>query len=146
MDTLSGFQAAIGRLERDKGQRIWWTMSDGKNLDTQPGDDGDQHPKFIEAVENIERLEAAGQLDQTTLLQWLLQAVEYASDPLRAFLFGEWYREGRFPQAKHFTPDGKPIYTAAELAEHFEVTVEDIASNIKLMASQGILVIPPSSE
>lgn len=112
----------------------------------QTEDDYIEHPKFTEAMENIERLQASGQLDQDALLKWMCQIAEYAPDPIRAFLLGEGYRRGRFPEAKYFTPDQKPIYTAEQLAEHFEATVEDITSNIKLMASEGILVIPPPGE
>jgi hypothetical protein len=109
-------------------------------------DEQGEHPKFTEAMETLERLQASGPLDQDTLLKWMLQLAEYAPDSIRAFLIGEAYRTGRFPKAEYFTPDQQPIYTAEQLAEHFDVTVEDIASNIKRMASQGILVIPPVGE
>lgn len=121
-------------------------QSEGIGGTVQAVDDDSEHPKFTEAMENLERLQASGQLDQETLLKWMLQLAEYAPDPIRALLIGEAYRRGRFPEAKHFTPDQKPIYTAEQLAEHFDVTVEDIASNIKLTASEGILIIPPVGE
>jgi hypothetical protein len=101
------------------------------------------HPKFIEATDAIERLQASEQADPDILFQWLLQAVEYAPESLKAEITGIIYRKGRFPETKHFTPDGKPIFTAEQLARHFDMPVEEIASNIGLMASGGILVIPP---
>jgi hypothetical protein len=105
-------------------------------------DTEDEHPKFSEAVDAIERLQASGEPDPEAVFQWLLQAVEYAPDSLRAEIIGMAYRKGRFPETKYRTPDGKPIYTAAQVAERFGVTVEDIHSHIELMHSQGILVIP----
>lgn len=139
-----------GREMRDEGESAWVAMNDVQHEDIeeacQVADDGSEHPKFTEAMENIERLQAAGQLDQEALLKWMCQIAEYAPDEIRALLIGEAYRSGRFPETGYFTPDQKPIYTAEELAEHFDVTVEDIASNISLMALQGILVIPPPVE
>jgi hypothetical protein len=111
-----------------------------------PADHEEGHPKFIEAMDAIERLEASGQANPKAILPWMLQAVEYASERLRIALFREIYRSGGFPETKHFTPDGKPIFTAEQLAERFDVTVEDITSNIRLMALGGILVIPPPDE
>jgi hypothetical protein len=61
-------------------------------------------------------------------------------------IIGIMYRKGRFPETKYVTPDGKPIFTAAQLAEHLDLTVEDIHFHIGLFHSQGILVIPPPSE
>jgi hypothetical protein len=109
-------------------------------------DHEEAHPKFIEATDAIERLQASGQTDADTIFQWLLQAVEYAPVSLKAEIVGIVYRKGQFPTAEHFTPDGKPIFTAEQLAEHFSIPIEDIASGIGLMASQGILVIPPQNK
>jgi hypothetical protein len=109
-------------------------------------DHEEEHPAFIEATDAIERLQASGQTDVDVLFPWLLQAVEYAPLSLKAEIVGIVYRKGRFPTAEHFTPDGKPIFTAEQLAEHFSMPIEDIASGIGLMASQGILVIPPQNK
>jgi hypothetical protein len=105
-------------------------------------DPEEEHPKFIEAMDAIERLQASGAPDPEAVFQWLRQAVEYAPNSIRAEIIGIIYRKGRFPETQYATPDGKPLYTAAQLAEHLDLTVEDIRFHIKLFHSQGILVIP----
>jgi hypothetical protein len=105
-------------------------------------DTEEEHPKFIEAVDAIERLQASGEADPEAVFPWLRQAAEYAPDSLRAEIIGIMYRKGRFPETPYVTPDGKPLYTAVPLAEHLDLTVEDIHFHIGLFHSQGILVIP----
>jgi hypothetical protein len=106
-------------------------------------DQEEEHPKFIEATNAIERLQASGQADPDALFQWLLQAVEYAPDSFKSEITGIIYRTGGFPKTEHFTPDGQPIFTAEQLAAHFDMPVEEIVDGIEMMASQGIIVIPP---
>jgi hypothetical protein len=101
-----------------------------------------EHPKFTEAMDAIERLQASGAPDPEAIFPWLRQAAEYAPDSLLAEIIGIMYRKGRFPETQYATPDGKPIYTAAQLAEHLVLTVEDTRFHIGLFHSQGILVIP----
>lgn len=57
----------------------------------------DEHPKFTEAMDSIERLQSAGQADPEAIFQWLLQAVEYAPESLKAEIMGIVYRKGRLP-------------------------------------------------
>lgn len=90
------------------------------------------HPKFAEAMAAIERGMERDPwfVDSDESTQWFAQAHRYAPPELKKTMdmkFKELF--GPLPEPVGYSDDGKPLYSAEQVAELTDTTVEGVMKN-----------------
>lgn len=101
------------------------------------------HPLFVEAMEAIEKL-PPGHPD---FGRWMAQAMDYAPEDIRARINAKAKELGLYPETPYRDDDGEPLFTCAQLAEHFGLPLEEVESQARAFQEQGsphFRVVDPS--
>jgi hypothetical protein len=98
----------------------------------------ERHPKFVEAMQRIESLRAAGLTDSEDYRLLHVQAYHYAPDELKA-RFDEIFRKHfGTPPASYYDEHGEPVYTPDDIARFLGITVKEVIANTRKLEARGM--------
>ena len=85
----------------------------------------DFHPKFVAAMEALERIPEVERDTHPAVADLIAQLMAYAPEPLKAIFSAKAHELGLFPKTEFYTEDGKPVYTIVQLAKHLGISLEE---------------------
>jgi len=96
-----------------------------------------QHPKLVEAYEELNRLPENQRFGNPVAMQWICQMMEYAPDDLKKIMHEKAQEMGLLPEAMYVSEDGKPLYSAEQIAKQLGVPLKQVEADIQRMTASG---------
>lgn len=94
------------------------------------------HPKFVEAMEALERIPEDQRHTSPIADDLMAQAMQYAPDYLRQ-MFREKLRElGLLPEPAFYTDGGEPLYTSEQVAKTLGISLEEANAQVALLMEE----------
>lgn len=106
----------------------------------------DYHPKFVAAMEALERIPKSERDDHPARHDLMAQAMAYAPEPLQEIFRAKAREMGLLPEPEYYTEDGEPVYTTIQIANHLGISLEEANQNAeKMFAEHPDLASPAGS-
>lgn len=98
----------------------------------------DFHPKFVSAMEAMDRIPEAERDDHPDVPDLMGDLMMYAPEWLQAIFRAKARELGLFPpEPAYYTENGEPMYTTEQVANHLGLSVEEVNRKACELADAG---------
>lgn len=137
LDELAdALQAAPESYQQDPAMTEWMQWADNHQQRRQDAQERRDFPRFFELLDIIETKGEAAANDPAC--NDLFVELVHCAPPR----YREKVREllsDALPQATHCDDEGQPVYSVAQLAEHFGKTPEEVTADIERLQAKGLM-------